>query len=510
MERSILPKVSALCALLASPLVCTACYDYLSDSAIFLQRSGVDGTSGTGGTTTTVGPGCTPSENAEPIDDTCGVFVSSSLGEDGNAGSQEKPVASIAKGVEIALAKGKPLYLCGETFAEAVELAADLRVYGALDCANGWAYAGATRTQIAPSADVIPLRVSTQVAVELVDVDLRAADATVSGGSSIALFAESGAEVTLERCDLQAGKGAVGASPVPEGTGEPGTKGENGGNGCMGVVGILGGSGGPGSCDPGAVDVAGGDGGNGKQGAQGGFGSPGNSAEGLFKGGTAGQAQADGNPVTQCTAGGDGANGTAGEPGDGAMEAQLGTLDASGFSGVAGGDGKTPGTPGAGGGGGGGAMHCADFSSGPSGGGGGSGGCGGAAGKGGQGGGASIGIVSLGATFTFDTVMITTADGGRGGDGGAGQPGGAGGVGGTPGNGDATGIACAGGKGGDGGPGGRGGGGRGGPSIGIAHAGTAPDVTAVTIQIGNGGDGGNGDGATGNGASGAAAPVQSF
>jgi hypothetical protein len=491
-------------------------FDYASDPVLIGQVC-EDGTldcfgTGTGGAggTTTVTPGCIPSENDSGLDDTCGVFVSASLGQDVDEegrGSKGKPWATIA--AALGAATGKPVYLCGETFAETVEIKAGARVYGALDCtAAEWPYAAAKRTVIAPTVEGMALRVTSKAKLELYDVNVTSADATTAGASSIAVFAEVDTDVMLTRCDVEAKSGAEGESPAPEGTGTPGPIGENGAAGCINNQSVAGGNGGANVCEPGAVKVSGGSGGTGTIG-DGSDGSAGKN--GAMPGGALGTGQVDGAPVVPCTDGGEGAAGVAGDPGAGATDAELGTLDASGFGGVAGSDGMTSGTPGAGAGGGGGAKGCANLiSAGPSGGGGGAGGCGGAPGKGGMGGGASIGLVSLGAKLTFATVTITAGAGGKGGAGGVGQPGGAGGDGGSPGAGDGTAIACSGGKGGAGGPGGRGGGGRGGPSIGVAHTGTAPSLKDVTITPGKAGEGGEGDGAAGQGKPGVSKPVQAF
>jgi hypothetical protein len=79
-----------------------------------------------------------------------------------------------------------------------------------------------------------------------------------------------------------------------------------------------------------------------------------------------------------------------------------------------------------------------------------------------------------------------------------------------PGMGDATAIACAGGKGGKGGTGGHGGGGLGGHSLGIAHTGEAPDTKGAMLKVGAAGDGGLGDGDPGKGGAGIAKEVQAF
>jgi hypothetical protein len=78
-----------------------------------------------------VHPGGTPN----PVRDDCGLFVSSSKGDD-NDGSNDKPYATIAKA--LASPESGPIYLCAETFAEAVHIKSGRKIYGGLDCAKDW------------------------------------------------------------------------------------------------------------------------------------------------------------------------------------------------------------------------------------------------------------------------------------------------------------------------------------------------------------------------------------
>lgn len=474
------------------------------------------GTGGSGGsTTTTVPSGCIPFNVSTPVADDCGVFVSSSKGADTNEGTKDAPFKTID--AALGAAKGKPVYLCGEVFDEAVELKAGALIYGALDCAASWAYAADKRTAVQAPADMIALRVASKASVELYDIDVTAADATVPGGSSIAVLAEAEADVMLSRSAVQAGSGANGAEgaafDMPATAGGDGLPGKDA---CTGNF-VEPGLGAKNTCE--MEESISGAGGIGTE-ASGGAGSPG-SPLGVMNGG-------QGEVATACTAGTAGDLGAPGLAGPGASG--LGSLGVTGFSGVAGSDGL-PGKVGQGGGGGGGAKgggagampndkkQCGAVSNamgtaGASGASGGAGGCGGSGGKGGGAGGASIGVVSLGATLTFSEVTITTKAGGKGGSGGTGQAGGTGGNGGAGGKVPAAATdlkpGCAGGPGGAGGSGGKGGGGLGGHSIGIAYTGGAPVTEGVQIVFGAPGDGGTGEGDTGNGAAGVAAQVQEF
>ena len=499
--------VAALVAMIGS----AGCYALGSDCELNYDCTGGSGGAG-GATTTNTGgaggapPSCVPSNNSTPVGNDCGVFVSASKGEDTNDGTKEKPFATIT--MALSAAGNGPVYLCGETLLESVDLSANAVLYGGLDCAAEWKYDASKPSVLNASGDMIPVRVSSKTSAELYDVVVRADDALVAGGSSIGIIAEGESEVKLTRCRVEAGNGKNGkdSDPFLE-TAADGNPGLDGGMACSAgqVVTPE-----PIATRCGDVDSAGGGGGVGQSGSglPGGPGLP----ESAMNGGL-------GEGAAVCTAGGAGDAGALGAPGDGATG--LGSLQAgAGFSGLGGADGK-PGAPGQGGGGGGGAKggpgvgkcQMAGTTGGASGGTGGGGGCGGQGGKGGLAGGASIGIVSLGAKLTFSDVTIETKAGGKGGNGGLGQtggPGGGGGMGGSKGNFTALNNGCAGGQGGKGGDGGRGGGGRGGHSIGVAHTGEAPATTGATITTGTPGNGGTGDGDTGTGAPGTAEKVQSF
>lgn len=470
------------------------------------------GTGGTGGTTTstTIEPGCVPSQATDPVRDDCGLFVSSSQGDDATGdGSKDKPYATIAKA--LGSPEGGPVYLCAETFGEAVRIKSGKTIYGGLDCSNGWLYGAAKKSEISPEAGKVPLVVDPQVGVVIEDVRLHAKDAAEPGGSSIAVIASTDAEVELTRCAVEAGSGRDGAAGEAFAmSAAAGVMGNSGIDACSAAA-NLGGLSVTNACDEADPndDSIGGSGGVGESmlGANGNPGFPLGTANG-----------GNGEIAMACTAGGPGDVGVAGTSGAGAQG--MGTISAQGYAGPAGSPGEK-GKPGQGGGGGGGAkggsgaMKCADMTmaGGASGASGGSGGCGGMGGNGGQAGGASIGIVSIGASFLLTEVTITTKNGGKGGDGGAGQlggDGGDGGMGGSKGAASALKDGCAGGKGGAGGAGGKGGGGKGGPSIGIAHTGAAPDTTGATITTGAAGDGGLGDGDMGTGAAGVAVQVQGY
>lgn len=439
--------------------------------------------SGTGGAT----PGCVPSESEEPVANSCGVFVSSSLGMDGNEadrGTKQKPFKSITAALK--KANVTRVYACAESFSEPVIISTKVDLYGGLDC-KSWDYVGATmKTQLTAAVDAVPLTLSGDVNVD--DFAITAADAAKDGGSSIAVIADQVA-VSFSRCDLVAGAGKAGLAgttptdPVgPMDSSDASIKGNDGKNACLDMSQQFGGSAKENPLCP-AAD-------GGPLGGQGGVGAT--LVGGDASGGTplaAGKGlggKGENGAGWDCSADGvngggqSGTNGAGGTPGNGAIgTSALGTLGSSGYTGVSGQPGGLA-PPGQGGGGGGGAKGKA-LCAGASGGGGGAGGCGGKGGHGGNAGGASIALVSLGATLSFDKVTIKAGVGGDGGNGGDGQGGGKGGNGGNGGSGDvavpATLDACNGGKGGQGGTGGKGGGGRGGHAIGIAYTGAVMPLT---------------------------------
>jgi hypothetical protein len=446
---------------------------------------------------------CDPAKGA--VDASCGVFVSSSKGDDANAGSESKPLKTL--GAALNKAGGGRVYACGESFAEAIKLSAGATLYGALDCANGWVYDASKKTQLTATAGSIPLRITmATTGVEVSDFTITSADATADGGSSIAVVVAQ-ATASFVRCDLVAGSGKAGlAGAAYQMSAQAGVNGNAGKDACSADT-SLGGKAVTSMCgNPDSISGAGGIGDT----AAGGSGSPGLPAS-ASNGGA-------GEGAGVCTPGKPGDVGGAGNPSVGATG--LGTLSTSGYAGVSGTDGM-PGLPGQGGGGGGGAKGelsasaCpAGSGGGASGGSGGSGGCGGMGGKGGGAGGASIALVSIEATLTFVGVTLEVGTGGNGGDGGPGQDGGMGGTGAAGGMGKGTlKIGCAGGAGSKGGVGGKGSGGAGGHAIGIAYTGKAPPMSGIMFTSGTAGAGGTGDDTMGNlgdGAPGVAANAQMF
>ena len=427
---------------------------------------------------------CIPSEASGPVDGACGVFVSSSLGDDSAGdGSKAAPFRTLEKALREA--GSRRVYACAESFDEAVRLAAPVKLYGGLDCAADWLWVGETdKTALTAPENRIALEVTAEASGALVaDLSVTARDASAVGGSSIAVLVD-GAEVDLLRCDIVAGNGADGAPGYTPSGGD--LSGVHGGPGVDSVpactlpqtAGALGG------CRLcGGADVSGGGGGDGTSELQGEDGSPGWGPGSPGAGGS-------GDGGEGCEAG---APGSDGEPGMPAAEGAsgLGAIDGSGYAGPTAPAGLSAGGPGSGGGGGGGDNQCSSEEppfAGPPGGGGGSGGCGGLPGDGGGAGGSSIALVSLAAVVRLTDTALSSQDGGAGGEGSPGQVGGSGGSGGH-----AHPPACAGGRGGHGGRGGAGGGGLGGHSLAVAYTGVAPArIGQVAATVGNAGPGGAG------------------
>lgn len=460
--------------------------------------------SSSGGDDASPPPVCDPSADNPIIADECGVFVSSTLGDDAADGSKANPLKTLAAAIDKASAQGTRVYACAEELQGSVTLSTPLTIHGGFDCKTNWTYVGLTmKSTLLSSPDEIALTLTKPASgAKLIDFIIRSRSATKEGVSSIAVLADA-VTAELVRCKLIAGsgaKGVTGAHGDPNGAPAlPGTSGNDGKNACSDLAAppgpdtkipggdqiikdctgdiTIGGSGGDGN-------ILNGGGGDDGQVGPAGLGGKGQPAAGLWS----------------CIegAGQIGASGDSGIPG--APTPDFGTISPAGYLAPPAGAG-TPGKPGQGGGGGGGAKGgniCSGGASGAgaSGGSGGSGGCGGLPGQGGGPGGASIALLSINASITLTDTSLRSGPGGTGGSGGDLQPGGSGGDAGKGGQGAAgSKPACAGGQGGSGGDGGPGAGGNGGPSFGIAYKGTPPTrlgATEVTpADPGKGGLGGS-------------------
>ncbi|WP_437578060.1 hypothetical protein [Sorangium sp. So ce887] len=399
-------------------------------------------------------------------------------GEDaGGSGRSDDPYTRLQDAIDHA--EGRKVCACADkAFAEAVTLRAGIEVHGGYTCNGEWEKSADKKSAIVGPAGQVALTLTGEAGgAKVQGFEIRAADATEPGASSIAVaVADIAAELT--QIDVLAGNGRVGEDGVAEtgtaaaGAGAPAGNAEGAPTAAWITTAPMGGKPGRTTCD--GVDTDGGAGGHGglppalgtdSRGRPGEAGKPDPEAMVNGNGGTidiAGYGQDGSNGARR-------GNGGAGDGGHGGRLTLAGITDGDGARGK-------PGNAGQGGGGGAGSNMLSitrhGNGAGASGGGGGAGGCGGRGGAGGKAGGSSIGIISLGTRLVLSEVSVTLGEGGKGGDGAAGQEGGPGGLG-APGGVNASDpdhrYAGTGGNGSDGGRGGPGGGGRGGHAIGIAY-----------------------------------------
>ena len=292
-----------------------------------------------------------PSQAEGPVSEDCGVFVSSSLGADDNAGTKLAPFKALEQAID--KAPGRRVYVCAEELAGSVTLAIGTSIYGGLDCTKEWAYVGATqKSALVGDADTVALTIaSTATGAEVADFTITAAGAKTPGSSSIAVLVDQ-ATATFSRCDLRAADGAIGAAgdDAPSMPALAGVNGNAGKDACSADK-VEGADQIEHIC--GAETSIGGQGGNGNKGngTSGSLGLPSNPG-----GGQAGLGD-DGSAGWSCNISGGnghpGAPGLPGKEGAGAAMDALGSLGSSGFTPSEGSAGEA-GQIGQGGGGGGG------------------------------------------------------------------------------------------------------------------------------------------------------------
>ncbi len=421
--------------------------------------------------------GCTPTSN--------GIFVAPT-GNDDNTGAMDAPVATIGKGVELAIDSGQPVFICNATYDETVELgdnADGLAIYGGFACpdaANPWTYMEGERAVIAPANPGYALQADLVENLTVTDLELVAQDGAAAGDSSIAAFVSRSENASFVRVKLVAGVGKNGDNGALTNFVYPLIDELDGDN----AVGTEGGQATANACDSGnTIGATGGDGGVTPTG--GGSGIPDHDGAG-----TAGEGGDVGTCNVNAQGGADGPNGA-----NGASPSVVGTVSAAGWAPTPASNGEH-GASGQGGGGGAGSAT-------GGGGGGGAGACGGAGGGGGMPGGSSIALLSFDSTLVLTGCEFVTADAGDGGDGISGQAGQKrsdieplGGYGGDA----SSGTACDGGNGGRGGDGGAGAGAAGGVSVGVVFTlgvdQAAPVITDPSYTLGA--EGNQGLGANGN------------
>lgn len=443
------------------------------------------------------------------------IFVAESGDDTTGDGSADAPVRSIARALELAVARsagtGKvhAVAVSKGTYNERLDLVNGVSIYGGFDADNDWERAASNETLILSSepeagrieglvaegitaptvVEALTLRVGSTDSLE--DTDVYGARVV----NSTPALPELGGLI-LRDLIVEAGDGFPGADGVTGSKGDDGKIGGTGddGDNDAGGAATPGGSGAVSICDQITVEhTRGGDGGIG--------GGDGEWGCGTFA--TTPASAGDPPPaLTSCQGGSEGdacgcfdggagggegnvcANGAAGKGVDATASSVRGSIDGGVWVGQPGADGGA-GDPGVGGsGGGGGGTGCDAFAwgtTGGGGGGGGSGGCGGTGGMGGQSGGSSFGLFVVDSTFAAPDSSFSSGAAGDGGSGAAGGPGGGGGPAGPAGSGGFAGGL--GGVGQSGGAGGSSGGGAGGNSIGalLCNADVADlNLSAVT------------------------------
>ena len=391
-----------------------------------------------------------------PFDTPNGVFVA--VGGDGD-GTSANPLGSIQAAIDLATGDqtADTIYVATGLYSESLVLRSPVMIIGSRYPNFAWQKASHGVTQIqggtVSGLGVAVYMVDISGTVELQNLEITAADAVDSGGSSVGLICTRVASLKIKDCNIKAGRGM---------------QGRNGSNGLPGLDGsqlnsptFLGGHWGGGAWPC--------------QGCVGYPGHPGFCPDGSPTGGAGGVPVSVDSMGLDGYPGQDGVSGTDGAGGSAVPEIFI--VKGMQSPKVRVGENGTDGIAGCGGGGGAGSptwttithTNGLEYTGGINGGYGGSGGEGGEGGIGGEGGGSSIGILSDNSVVVLYSVMLTASRGGNGGNGGAGGTGGKGAPGGSP---EKSGIgqgpsAGYGGSGGQGGTGGYGGGGAGGATVGI-------------------------------------------
>ena len=421
-----------------------------------------------GGAADATGPGNGSGNKGQPSSND--LYVSTTTGNNAGAGTQDRPLLTVASAIAIA-DSGQTIRVAGGMYYERLLLRSHLQIVGGYDPTTWQRDSARFPTIIGDSTVTVRGTGVTDVVLDGLHLtNLRSSYYGVVMLDSSDHIQIRGSTITAPigwngssgfTWEAAANGGGGGAPGMPGATCPPSRTGGVGGNDTW--AGGKGGTGGTGGLAGGFAGSAGAGVGGGAAGAGG----------AAFATGAAGK--------TPTAVGAKGDDGTGGAAGFGQFTMRSGYVPVSGTEGQVG----ASGVGGGGGGGGGGDAFLAQCGGG--GGGGGQGGEGGWGGYRGVGGYASIGV-ALGSTsrLELDNSVVITAGGGKGGNGAGGQAGGAGGAGGKGGAASVgTGAGGTGGAGGVGGPGGAGGAGAGGPSIGVLLLGNAAlTATGVTYQIG--------------------------
>ncbi|MGK3996999.1 hypothetical protein [Sorangium sp. So ce1024] len=127
-----------------------------------------------------------PERDTERDTDGCGVFASASAASAGS-GTSEKPYASLQEAIDNA--EGRTVCACaGTAFTEAVTLRAGIEVRGDYTCDAGWQPSPGTKSTIeGPPGRVALTLTEAASGAKVRGFEVRAAEATEPGGSSIAV-----------------------------------------------------------------------------------------------------------------------------------------------------------------------------------------------------------------------------------------------------------------------------------------------------------------------------------
>jgi len=167
-------------------------------------EAGSSGAGGSGGATSTGVP-CPDDPAQGEVGDDCGVFVSSTLGDDGNSGTRELPVKTLTQAITLAEKGRRRVYACAEKYPERVTLAG-VSLYGGFDCQHDWSYDinEDQRAEIqAPPAPAVLTLGASETLSWISDVRVIAPAAITPGGSSIAVLVKVGSDVLTARGRMQ-------------------------------------------------------------------------------------------------------------------------------------------------------------------------------------------------------------------------------------------------------------------------------------------------------------------
>ena len=419
--------------------------------------------------------------DASEITEAFGVFVAPN-GRADNAGTRERPLASIQAGIDLGKRTAKRVYVCSGTFREALVLADSISIIGGLDCGLSTWKLGAAPTRVeAPSSPAVRAK-DIASATRIEGLDIFAPHATQPSGSSIGLLADHAKGLVIASSKITAGDGANGTDGA-EGIQLVQSASARGGNAARAAICshpdtcsfVLGSWVKPRSGYAGTSTCAGAPGHDGLPGGEGGSGglfvSTGGSWDYYFSGLPTDKNAPSYGEARAGTAGADGAIGTPGSA--------LGALSADGYAAADGVPG-TNGAPGNGGRGGRGGnpllsagVAAPDAWRGEGGDGGGAGGCPGLAGAAGTGGGASIALALIDSPVVVDGTQLIAGKAGTAGRGTFGSDPTLGGAAGTPWSADPVFTGRPGGQGGLAGISTNGGNG---PSAAVLYSGAAPSI----------------------------------